>query len=168
MKSYSQCNQDLYVMEKLNNKKNGYYIEIGAYHPTDISNTYMLEQEMDWGGLSFEGSQDILYKWNHIRKNKVIVCDATKFDFKKCFIEHNVPSVIDYLSLDIDEATLDCLKILPLKDYNFKVITLEHDEYSQGPTKKNMMREILYSYGYKLDRPDVANHGNVYEDWWLL
>ena len=84
------------------------------------------------------------------------------------FIQYNVPVEIDYLSLDVDEATLNCLKNLPLNDYKFKVITIEHDEYSQGPTKKLQMREILYSHGYTLDRPDVANEGNIYEDWWLL
>ena len=167
MKSYSQCGQDLYAFEKTNNKKNGYYIEIGAYHPTDISNTKMLE-ELGWRGISFETRQDLLQDWRAIRSNNLIICNATNFDFKKCFHDNNVPKVIDYLSLDIDEGTLDCLKILPLKDYNFRVITLEHDEYSQGPIKKNMMREILYSYGYKLDKPDVANDGNVYEDWWLF
>ena len=167
MKSYSQCGQDLYAFGKTNNKKDGYYIEIGAFHTTDISNTKMLE-ELGWRGISFEGSQDLSYHWHPIRSNQLIICDATKFDFKKCFDDNNVPKAIDYLSLDIDEATLDCLKILPLKDYSFKVITLEHDEYSQGSAKKNMMREILYSYGYKLDKPDVANEGNIYEDWWLL
>jgi len=166
MKSYSQCKQDLYVLEKTNNKTNGFYIEIGAYHPTDINNTKLLE-ELGWKGLSFD-SNNISSTWNVVRKNEFICADALQFDFKKCFGDKNVPNEIDYLSLDIDEATLGCLKILPLKDYKFKVITIEHDEYSQGPAKKNAMREILYSYGYTLDRPDVANDGNVYEDWWLL
>jgi hypothetical protein len=165
-KSYSQCGQDLYAFEKTNNKKDGYYIEIGAFHATDISNTKMLE-ELGWRGISFEGSQDLRHHWHPIRSNNLITCDATKFDFKKCFDGNNVPNVIDYLSLDIDEGTLDCLKRLPLQDYIFKVITIEHDEYSQGPVKKNAMREILYSYGYTLDRPDVANGGNIYEDWWI-
>jgi hypothetical protein len=167
MKSYSQCKQDLYVLEKLNNKENGFYIEIGAYHPTDISNTYMLEKYKNWTGISFEASQDLQHKWSNIRSNKLIVCDATKYDFKKCFYENSVPQVIDYLSLDIDEGTLYCLQKLPLKDYRFNVITIEHDEYSQGPTKKNQMREILLSHGYVLDRPDVANDGSIYEDWWV-
>ena len=165
MKSYSQCKQDLYVLEKLNNKKDGYYIEIGAYHPTDISNTKLLE-ELGWCGLSFDAN-NISSIWTSFRKNEFIWADALNFNFKKCFEEKNVPSEIDYLSLDIDQATLGCLKILPLKEYKFKVITLEHDEYSQGSAKKNAMREILFSYGYKLDKPDVKNDGHIYEDWWL-
>ena len=167
MQSYSQCKQDLYVLEKLNNKQNGFYIEIGAYHPTDISNTYVLEKHNNWNGISFEASQDLPYKWSPTRANKLITCDATKYDFKKCFEQNSVPLVIDYLSLDIDEATLPCLQRLPLNDYKFRVITLEHDEYSSGPHKKNAMREILLSHGYILDRPDVANDGLIYEDWWI-
>lgn len=167
MKSYSQCRQDLYVLDKLENKTNGFYIEIGAYDPIDISNTYALEKHMKWDGLSFEASSGLIKKWENERSNKLIICDAARFDFTKCFIENKVPNTIDYLSLDIDDATLDCLKILPLKDYRFKVITIEHDEYSSGPHRKNAMREILFSYGYSLDVPDVKNDGLIYEDWWL-
>ena len=84
-----------------------------------------------------------------------------------CFLSNNVPQEIGYLSLDIDGATLTCLKGLPLQDYIFNVITIEHDEYSSGSHMKNEMRKILFSHGYKLDRPDVANDGLIYEDWWI-
>jgi hypothetical protein len=167
MISTSQCGQDLYVVEKLKNKTKGFYIEIGAYHPIDISNTYSLEKYKNWSGISFEASKDVKEKWEQIRTNKLVICDATKFDFKKCFIENNVPTAIDYLSLDIDNATLACLKILPLNEYKFKVITIEHDEYSAGPSNKNSMREILFAHGYILDRPDVKNDGLIFEDWWI-
>ena len=167
MISSSQCGQDLYVVEKLKNKTEGFYIEIGAYDPVDISNTYSLEKYMKWSGISFEASKDVKEKWEQIRTNKLVICDATKFDFKKCFKENNVPATIDYLSLDIDAATLDCLKILPLNEYKFKVITIEHDEYSAGPSNKNSMREILFTHGYTLDIPDVKNDGLIFEDWWI-
>ena len=165
MKSYSQCGQDLYAFEKTNNKKDGYYIEIGAYDPVDTSNSYMLEL-IGWSGLSFE-IRGMEGHWKGSRKNTLIRCDARHFDFKSCFQENNTPLEIDYLSLDIDEGSLDSLKILPLDTYRFKCITIEHDEYHRGSDMKNEMRRILYGYGYTLDRPDVANGGNIYEDWWI-
>lgn len=163
--TYSQCGQDLYALEKTNNISNGYYIDIGAFDPYDISNSLLLEKR-GWNGLSFEAA-NIESKWKAARRNKLIRCDATRFNFEKCFAENNVPKKIDYLSLDIDGATLDCLRILPLNDYVFRVITIEHDEYSRGRWMKDAQREWLLKYGYKLDRPDVAYYGNVYEDWWL-
>ena len=34
-----------------------WYVEIGAFHATDISNTYILEREFDFTGLSIELSE---------------------------------------------------------------------------------------------------------------
>lgn len=165
MQSYSQSGQDIYALEKSGGKVNGFYIEIGAHDPLENSNSLMLEN-IGWNGISFEIS-DISSIWNRNRKNKIVICDATNYDFMNCFLSHNVPQEIDYLSLDIDGATLDCLKKLPLQSYVFKVITIEHDDYFRGSEIKNAMREILNSHGYSLDKPDVASNGFVYEDWWL-
>ena len=37
--NYSQANQDLFVLKVLDFKRNGTYLEIGAYEPVSISNT---------------------------------------------------------------------------------------------------------------------------------
>ena len=46
--NFSQANQDLFVLEMLDYKKNGSYLEIGANEPISISNTYLLENEFGW------------------------------------------------------------------------------------------------------------------------
>jgi hypothetical protein len=166
MKSNSQSGQDIYAWEKSGRKNDGFYIEIGAYDPFNLSNSFMLE-EIGWRGISFE-MNDIQDKWSANRKNTLIICDAVKFDFLQCFIKYDVPKEIDYLSLDIDAASLDCLKTLPLDKYLFKSITIEHDEYIRGKKIKEEMRDILEQYGYILDRPDVSHNGCVYEDWWVI
>lgn len=165
MKSYSQVGQDIWALEKSGYKNNGFYIEIGAYDPTNLSNTLLLE-EKGWNGISFELS-DIKKAWSKKRKNKLVICDATKFDFLNFFISNDVPNNIDYLSLDIDEYSLSCLEILPLGNYNFNSITIEHDEYIRGSEMKNKMREILFSHGYTLSCPDVSHNDCIYEDWWI-
>lgn len=50
----SQFNQDRNVLEIYNFKKNGFFIEIGAYDGIDSSNTYVLEKEYNWNGLCVE------------------------------------------------------------------------------------------------------------------
>ena len=40
MESYSQIGQDLWVLETLKNKKNGYFLDIGAHDGIYLSNTY--------------------------------------------------------------------------------------------------------------------------------
>jgi hypothetical protein len=164
MKSYSQSGQDLWAFKESGYKKDGFYIEIGTHRPVYLSNTFALEQK-GWKGISFE-IEDIQGIWSKKRKTKLVICDATKFNFLDCFIANEVPKNIDYLSLDIDQHSLACLRILPLDTYEFNSITIEHDEYIRGSEIKKSMREILFSHGYKLSCPDVSNNNCVYEDWW--
>jgi FkbM family methyltransferase len=53
---YSQWGQDEFVVSILNGKRNGYFVDIGAYDGITISNTYYLEKELDWKGLCVEAN----------------------------------------------------------------------------------------------------------------
>lgn len=52
--SYSQINQDIWVLEKTNFKKNGYYIDIGCADGENISNTFLLDKYYNWYGLCID------------------------------------------------------------------------------------------------------------------
>jgi hypothetical protein len=73
----------------------------------------------------------------------------------------------DYLSLDVDDATLATLQNIPLDRMRFKVITIEHDAYRVGPAPREAMREILTAAGYTLAVADVRCGGGEFEDWWI-
>jgi len=53
---YSQWGQDEFVVSVLKEKRNGYFVDIGAYDGITISNTYYLEKELDWKGLCVEAN----------------------------------------------------------------------------------------------------------------
>ena len=167
--NWSQSMQDMFVLSMLDGKKNGVYVEIGADQPRVISNTYLLENNFDWSGVSFELDADKVTYFNSIRKNKCLSEDATSYDYKSFFEERNYPKQIDYLQLDIDpaEGTLRALKALPLNDYRFSVITYETDVYSSGADIQDEQIEILESHGYQLVAKNVKCEGNPYEDWWI-
>ena len=167
--NWSQSMQDMFVLMVLDCKKNGVYVELGADLPRIINNTYLLESEFDWSGVSFEYDPDKVEFFNTIRRNKCICADATTFDYKFLFEERNYPKQIDYLQLDLDpaEGTLAPLKNLPLDDYRFTAITYETDVYRAGADVQDEEIEILKSYGYELVVRNVANEGNPYEDWWV-
>ncbi len=167
--NYSQSMQDMFVLTMLNGKRNGVYVEIGGDKPISISNTYLLEKEFDWMGVSFELDGDKVSYFNTIRRNKCICADATDYDYKFLFEERKYPKQIDYLQLDIDPApqTLEALKKLPLDDYRFSVITYETDVYRHGPDIQDEQIDILKSYGYQLVAKNVQCEGNPYEDWWI-
>ena len=167
--NWSQSMQDMFVLMALDGKKNGVYVELGADLPRIINNTYLLESEFDWSGVSFEYDPEKVTFFNTIRRNKCICDDATTFDYKFLFEERNYPKQIDYLQIDLDpaEGTLAALKHLPLDDYRFTAITYETDVYTAGADVQDEEIEYLKSYGYELVVRNVANEGNPYEDWWV-
>ena len=167
--NHSQSMQDMFVLSILNGKKNGVYVEIGADKPRVINNSYLLESQYSWTGVSCEIESDKVKYFNSIRKNKCICADATKFDYKKLFDERKYPKQIDYLQLDCDppQITLECLKKLPLEDYRFSVITFETDLYAGGQEVQKEHWEILSSLEYQRVIKNVKNEGNPYEDWWV-
>ena len=80
--NWSQSMQDMFVLSMLDGKRNGIYVEIGADQPRVISNTYLLENNFDWSGISFELDADKVAFFNTIRKNKCLCEDATLYDYK--------------------------------------------------------------------------------------
>lgn len=63
--SYAQDYEDLEI-EKNMGKKIGYYVEIGAYHPTRISNTYRFYKK-GWKGIVVEPNPNIKSLFEKIR-----------------------------------------------------------------------------------------------------
>lgn len=168
-KNYSQAFQDLFVLSILNGKKGGVYVEIGGSDPIQINNTYLLEKNFGWKGLSFELDSRLVDKYNSIRINKCICGDATKVDYTKEFIENNFPKQIDYLQVDIEPATqtLQALKQLDLNIYRFTVITFETDAYANDGMIVKESREIFKRHGYQLVASNVKYQRNVFEDWYI-
>lgn len=171
--TYAWNRQDIFVAEILKRKTNGVYVEIGSNDPVLGSNTYLLEKNYGWTGLSIDNEPVITAKFNDFRKNKAILADATTFDYFKHFEENNFPKQIDYLSVDVDgnfrfdgqrekNNSLLSLITLPLTRYRFSVIHYEHDSgnYLNIPTK-DAQRELLTSLGYSL------LISNIEEDWWV-
>jgi len=167
--NYSQAFQDMFALSILDGKRNGTYVEIGGDHGVIISNTYLLETQFDWNGVSFEVNPEKVNEYNLIRENKCICADALTFNYKKLFEEKNFPKQIDYLQVDIEPAwqTLNAIKALPLHEYRFSVITYETDIYKDGPDAGEEAMDILQSLGYQLVVRNVANLNNPYEDWYV-
>ena len=97
--SYSQIGQDLDVINYFKNKKNGYFIEIGATNGIDLSNTYLLEKKYDWDGICIE-PQDSYY--NKLVQNRDCYTDNSllfsekgkEFDFSNA---NELGGITDYI-----------------------------------------------------------------------
>jgi hypothetical protein len=172
---HNQTNEEAFILNILDNKRNGFYVELGGADPSIGNNTYMLEKDYDWKGVTFELNDELRNKFKAERSNPCFG-DALDFNYAKYFEENNFPKQIDYLQVDIDsgydEAGRPCgsaytslhgLISIPLTQYRFSVITFEHDAnmYWRNIDIRNVQREILDSLGYAL----VVR--TIYEDWWV-
>lgn len=164
--SHSQAAQESFVLNQLKEKRNGYYVEIGGYHAVELSNTYLLETEYDWSGVSLEIDKERADIYNQSRQNPCLAVDATTYDLLPYFIKNKWPKQIDYLQVDIEPAhqTLAALLNLPM-DYRYSVITFEHDRYVGGDndTHQKTAYEFLTHHGYKRVVHNLLN----FEDWYI-
>ena len=85
--TYAWNRQDIFVAEILKRKINGFYVEIGSNEPTLGNNTYLLEKNYNWTGLSIDNEPEVTARFNSLRKNKAVLADATTFDYLKYFEE---------------------------------------------------------------------------------
>ena len=166
MLSNSQAKQDLFVYA-LSKKDNGLFFDIGSHHPIRINNTYALEQ-LGWRGYLF----DIDNSWEPLtketRKSKFVCTDVRNYNWDLFLQDEGlVGATYDYLSFDVDEASLATLKRFPFEKIKFNICTIEHDRYRFGLTVANEMRTIMIQNGYKLLCKDICNDGYPYEDWYV-
>ena len=76
--SSAQLNQDLWVAYRLKEKRSGFFVDVGACHPTYLSNTYILESKFEWGGLLIEPNSQMVELLLSRRKAKVLHLAAGK------------------------------------------------------------------------------------------
>lgn len=162
-KSYAQAGQDRFAREIIGDS--GTYLEIGANNPVSINNTYALEK-LGWTGLSVDNSGESMLAFEKERENFFYLTDAAApQNWQAALAQAELPiDHISYLSLDIDEATLQCLSNLPLRDLRFSVLTVETDEY-RLPGRRDAILEILRFHGYDVLAADVMDQGLSFEVW---
>ena len=67
-KSYSMLGEDLFVKKFFKNKKKGFYIDVGCYHPIDGNNTYLLYKK-GWEGINIDLNKTSIDLFKRARKN---------------------------------------------------------------------------------------------------
>jgi hypothetical protein len=171
MESYSQCGQDLFVLNLLK-QNTGTFLDLGCYLPKKINNTFLLELN-GWSGASID-IMDYSNEWK-IRKTPFIQEDCFNIDYNTFLPKIFDSKVIDYLSLDMEIVgeRYKLLKKVLDTGYVFKIITIEHDSYmgqNYIDNERTPQREILSNSGYVLICSDVSQkqHPTLhYEDWWI-
>ena len=61
-------NEDTAVLNYFKDKKNGFYVDVGCYHPIHRNNTYLLHKK-NWSGINIDTSQFSIDLFNYMRPN---------------------------------------------------------------------------------------------------
>ena len=61
-------NEDTEILNYFKKKKNGFYVDVGCYHPIHRNNTYLLHKQ-DWKGINIDVSQFSIDLFNYLRPN---------------------------------------------------------------------------------------------------
>ena len=179
MHTNSQACQDLFVLQMLNYKRDGSFLEIGSNHPIIHNNTYMLESMYNWKGImiEYDGTFEQSYKI-HRPLSIYKISDARIINYKNVLDINNYPTNMDYLQIDLDvnnKSTLDTLTLLNnsvFDKYKFATITFEHDIYSGNYfNTQEISRQIFMDRGYTLLFPNVSVYWEgsfkPFEDWYV-
>ena len=98
--SKSQLFQDLFVLEKLEWKIGGYFVEFGATNGIDLSNTYLLEKNFSWSGILAEPGKN----WhNQLKANR------NSHISTKCVWKSNGEKIIFNEAIYPEFSTIDAL-----------------------------------------------------------
>jgi hypothetical protein len=155
---HGQAFQDKFAAEIIGHT--GTFLDIGASHPIELSNTYALEQ-LGWTGVLVECNPEHVALLQSQRASRVIAQDAIRIDWRK---ELQIP-VMDYLSLDVDESSFFALQNILFTGPRFRCMTVEHDAYKHGVERRDAMVNLLESQDYMILCKDVCHEGLSYEVW---
>ena len=173
MRYYSQLGQDVIVDKLLKQKINGTFVDVGASFYDDMNNSYFFELHRAWRGLAVEIDSVYNDGWKKRPNSVYINEDALKVDYKAEFEKINMPSTIDYLSVDLEppDVTYQAFCKIMETGYTFNVITFEVDYYRDISTRdpaRKMVEEMGYILvGEVLDRgfhiDDIYVHNSIYD-----
>lgn len=148
MRSYSQYGEDVYAASQFRNKRDGFYVDVGAYHPHLYSVTYALYKR-GWHGIAIDPNPITKALFRIFRPRDIFVSTGvgkgarvyrqfndgayntfvegergqTLRPLAEILSEHRVIS-IDFMNVDVEGMDLE---VLQTHDWNIppKVIAVE-------------------------------------------
>lgn len=114
----SQVGQDKFLNEHFfHNKKDGVFIDIGAYDGVTHSNTYFFEKELGWKGICFEPIPSVFKKLTQTRQCTCINACVGDKEESLDFIEvSGAPEMLSGIVKSYDPRHLDRLKLEITRD----------------------------------------------------
>jgi hypothetical protein len=152
-KSFSQFGEDLFIVEFFANQKEGKYVDLGAFHPMRLSNTYLLYKK-GWSGTNIDLNPITIDLFNLARKDDHNICClmagkenllkdvyfedwsaansitsnknlSEKKQMKTRAFESLIYENFDFLNIDLEGHDYEILQTIDFRKFNPKLICIE-------------------------------------------
>ena len=127
----SQAGQDYWIYgEAFNEKRGGYFLDIGAHNGIDLSNTYILESRYNWTGICVEANP---VTFAELKNNRRAICLNVCLDHSDRevnFVLRGVMGGIVDRDVDNKESDAGTDKVIKLKTKS--LISVLEDHHAPG------------------------------------
>ena len=151
--SSSQVGQDLWVLDKLDFKKKGYFLDLGALDGTTHSNTIMLERKYGWSGICVEANP---FVFPMLSSNRNCMCVNSLLDNTNDIVkEFHCANELSYVENENRNMSLQQLQ---------KLLKLNNIDYKSVFMKTRTISKILeiYNAPYVIDYMSIDIEGMEY------
>lgn len=162
--------EDLIILNYFKDINDGYYVDVGCYHPVHLSNTFLLHKK-GWNGVNIDISEYSIDLFNYLRPRDTNINTAvTNFDGSTKFYYQKKLSQLSSIKKNtatkrmqgkIDEKDIKAYKlntILNNTKYRYKKINFLNIDAEDSDF------DVLCSIDFKIYRPDMICVEIIEED----
>lgn len=173
---YSQEGEDIILQRFLNYKRSGFYVDIGAHHPTRFSNTFLF-YSLGWKGMNIDAMPGSMNLFNELRPRDINleIPVSGKHQIRTYYV-FNEPA-LNTLSKEEAEKNDGLRKYKIVKTIELETLPLSQilDKYLPGNTEIDFLSidvegidlEVLRSNNWDKYNPNfilIESLGNTLED----
>jgi len=107
-KLYSQNDEELLIRDFFDDRKGGFFVDVGSYHWEEISTTYFLEKYLGWSGIAIDAQKEFAEGYKKYRPK-------TKF-FSYAVTDHSGDTLQLYLTGGTSSLNPEWYKYFVKKD----------------------------------------------------
>ena len=159
---FSQNGEDLVINRFLDNKNEGFFVDVGAHHPIRFSNTFLFYKK-GWSGINIDAMPGSMAQFNKIRPNDINIEKGIGLKKDKLtFYQFNESALNTFSKKEAFSKNKDGYKII--KSNLVEVDTLENilDKYMPLKTEIDFLNidaegkdeEVLISNNWEKYKPN--------------
>lgn len=129
---YSQFGEDIVLKNMLGRQKNGFYVDVGCFHPKKFSNTYYLYKQ-GWRGINIDMEQHKMDLFQVARRKDINILAAVSDQNEEFYIQSK-KSHDTFASLSKEKKSktsirtqtlTDILNATPYKNHRIDLLTID-------------------------------------------